>query len=108
MTDTQTAKSRLEAMLAELKARLEHLNRDLAEPLDPDSSERAVEMEDDASLEAQAALVSREIASIDRALERIANGAYGECVSCGEAIAPARLEARPEAALCIGCASRQG
>jgi DnaK suppressor protein len=104
---TETAKKRLEAALAELKVRQEHLDRDLAEPLNPDSSERAVEMEDDASLEAQAALVSREIGSIDRALERIANGGYGACVSCGEAIAPARLEARPEAALCIVCASRQ-
>ncbi len=107
MTEIETARTRLEAALAELKARQQHIARDLSEPLDPDSSERAVEMEDDASLEAQAALVSREIASIDRALERIAEGSYGECVSCGEQIAPARLAARPEAALCIGCASRK-
>lgn len=107
MTDTATAKARLEAMLAELKARQEHLERDLAEPLNPDSSERAVEMEDDASLEAQAALVAREIASVGRALDRIAQGTYGECVRCGDAIAPRRLEVRPEAALCIGCASQE-
>lgn len=107
MTDIETAKAWLEAALAELKQRQERLERDLAEPLDPDSSERAVELEDDAALEAQAALVAREIDSIDRALERIAGGTYGECVSCGGRITPARLEARPEAALCIGCASRQ-
>jgi DnaK suppressor protein len=107
LTQIETAKAWLEATLAELKMRQQHLERDLAEPLDPDSSERAVEMEDDASLEAQAALVSREVASIDRALERIGEGTYGTCVSCGEQIAPARLEARPEAALCIGCASRK-
>ena len=61
-------------------------------------------MEDDASLEGQGALVAKEIASVKRALARIEDGTYGECVRCGEDIAPARLDARPEAALCINCA----
>jgi DnaK suppressor protein len=98
------AKTRLQAQLAELKARLAHLETDLAEPLNADSSERAVETEDDASLEAQALLVSREIESVTRALDRIADGTYGICVRCADEIAPARLEARPEAAMCIRCA----
>ncbi|MCK9543898.1 MAG: TraR/DksA family transcriptional regulator [Sphingomonadaceae bacterium] len=97
-------KARLEAQLAELSARLQRIEQDLAEPLNANSSEQAVEVEDDASLEGQGLLVSRQIASIDRALERIANGTYGECVRCSGEIAPARLEARPEAALCIDCA----
>lgn len=102
-----TDKARLESQMADLKARLARIEQDLAEPLNADSSEQAVEMEDDASLEAQALLLSRQIASVDRALERIAAGTYGECVRCGEAIAPARLEARPEAALCIDCARQE-
>ena len=61
-------------------------------------------MEDDVALEGQGALVEREIASVKRALARIEDGTYGECVRCGGAIADARLEARPEAALCIDCA----
>lgn len=105
MTDTATAKARLEETLAELQTRLAHLEADLDEPADADSGERAVQQEDDASLEGQAALVAREIASVTRALERIAEGTYGECTKCGAAIAPGRLEARPEAALCIDCAS---
>ncbi len=104
MTDIPAAKARLEAQLKELRTRLSHFETDLAEPLNADSSERAVEMEDDASLEGQAALVSREIESVTRALERIEAGTYGTCVRCGGEIAPARLEARPEAALCINCA----
>jgi DnaK suppressor protein len=104
MPDTAAAKARLETELAELEARAERIAEDLAEPLNPDSSEQAVEMEDDASLEGQGALVAREIASVKRALARIQDGTYGECVRCGEEIAPARLEARPEAALCIDCA----
>jgi len=104
MPDAAAAKARLEAQLAELEARQARIAEDLAEPLNPDSSEQAVEMEDDASLEGQGALVAREIASVKRALGRIEDGTYGECVRCGEEIASARLEARPEAALCIDCA----
>src|SRR5690606_1740911 len=105
MPDTAEAKRRLEAQLAELEDRLSRIERDLAEPPDPDSSERAVQMEDDEALEGQAAVVSNDIASIRRALGRIEDGTYGECVKCGEPIAEGRLEARPEAALCIACAS---
>jgi len=104
MPDVAAAKARLEAQLAELEARKARIAEDLAEPLNPDSSEQAVEMEDDASLEGQGALVTKEIASVKRALARIEDGIYGECVRCGEEIADARLEARPEAALCIDCA----
>lgn len=104
MPDSADAKARLTNMLAELEGRQRRIGEDLDEPLDPDSGERAVEMEDDAALEGQAALLSREIASVKRALARIDDGSYGECVRCGGDIAPARLEARPEAALCIDCA----
>lgn len=104
MADLAAAKARLDKMLAELEGRQQRIGEDLEEPLDPDSSESAVGMEDDASLEGQAVLLEREIASVRRALARIDDGSYGECVRCGESIAPARLEARPEAALCINCA----
>jgi len=105
MPDIAEAKRRLEAQLAELEDRLSRIERDLAETPDADSSERAVQMEDDEALEGQAAVISDEIASVRRALERIADGSYGDCVKCGEPIAEGRLKARPGAALCIGCAS---
>jgi DnaK suppressor protein len=108
MPDNAAAKRRLEEQLAELEERLERIERDLAEPPDPDSSERAVQMEDDEALEGQAAVVSNEIASIRRALDRIEDGSYGYCVKCGDEIAEGRLEARPEAAMCITCASETG
>jgi DnaK suppressor protein len=107
MVDSATARARLEAQLVELKGRQDRIAQDLATPLNPDLSEQAVEMEDDASLEGQAALTAREIASVQRALTRIKNGTYGECVRCGEQIAAKRLEARPEAALCIKCARKE-
>lgn len=100
-------KARLEAQLAELAHRLANLERDLAEPADPDWEEHAVQKEDDEALDGQAALVRAEIAATSGALGRIAAGTYGECTSCGAAISAGRLEASPEAALCIDCA-RQG
>ncbi|HZZ96424.1 MAG TPA: TraR/DksA C4-type zinc finger protein [Jatrophihabitantaceae bacterium] len=47
-----------------------------------------------------------QLAAIDAALDRVAAGTYGRCVSCGQPIAAPRLEARPEATRCITCASR--
>ena len=44
-----------------------------------------------------------EIAAVDAALQRLADGSYGECVGCGAPIAAARLKAAPEAARCIDC-----
>jgi RNA polymerase-binding transcription factor DksA len=104
MPQSDAAKARLQASLAELEARLTNITRDLSEAPDRDWDEQAIEVEDDEALEHQAALVEKEIASVQRALGRIADGTYGECVRCGGEIAPARLEARPEAALCIDCA----
>jgi RNA polymerase-binding transcription factor len=97
-------KVRLEESLTELERRLTNISRDLSQPPDPDWDEMAIEQEDDDALEHQAALVEREIASVKRALARLEDGTYGTCVRCGAEIAPARLNARPEAALCINCA----
>ena len=44
---------------------------------------------------------------VNEALERIEDGEYGECESCGEAIGVKRLLARPVAELCIDCKSEQ-
>ncbi len=46
----------------------------------------------------------RHLLDIEAALERINDEDYGECLECGEAINPARLNADPAATLCIGCA----
>jgi len=48
-----------------------------------------------------------ELAAIDAALTRLQAGTYGECTDCGVAIAPARLQATPEAPRCIHCQEKQ-
>jgi DnaK suppressor protein len=44
-------------------------------------------------------------ARIERALEKLADGTYGSCDSCGAEIATGRLSAAPESVLCIECAA---
>ncbi len=44
-----------------------------------------------------------ELTAIDAALARLRAGTYGECTDCGTHIAPARLQASPEASRCIHC-----
>lgn len=41
---------------------------------------------------------------IEAALERLADGTWGLCTECGEAIAGARLDFDPTVTLCIRCA----
>ena len=49
--------------------------------------------------------ISRTIADVDRALDRIEEGTYGVCRGCGKAISIERLEAIPSAARCAQCQS---
>jgi len=54
---------------------------------------------------------SRELAHIEKALERMRQGQYGLCEACGVKIPMARLHALPYAVSCIECqreAERQG
>ncbi|MGI6680874.1 MAG: TraR/DksA family transcriptional regulator [Bdellovibrionota bacterium] len=44
---------------------------------------------------------------ISDALEKIKEGTYGECESCGEEISIARLEVNPMAKLCVDCKSAE-
>jgi DnaK suppressor protein len=53
MINTVAAKAHLEAQLMELKERQDRIAQDLAEPLNPDFSEQAVQMEEDIPLEGQ-------------------------------------------------------
>lgn len=49
----------------------------------------------------------RLLSKIEEALQRIEDGEFGDCSSCGERIGLKRLEARPVTALCIECKTAQ-
>lgn len=50
--------------------------------------------------------IKGQLDGVDEALERVDEGTYGTCTRCGDAIAPARLEARPASVNCVSCKSR--
>ncbi len=48
-----------------------------------------------------------QLADVEHALHKFEDGTYGFCDSCGQPIDPARLEALPQASLCLRCKERQ-
>src|SRR3712207_1020044 len=44
---------------------------------------------------------------IQRALEKLDEGSYGICDSCGQPIMSARLRAMPSSVVCVPCADRE-
>jgi RNA polymerase-binding transcription factor DksA len=51
-------------------------------------------------------LLEREEAQVQAAMRARERGTYGECQECGRKIPPERLDARPEATLCVECQRR--
>jgi len=50
---------------------------------------------------------SKLIKKIKKALERIENGTFGICETCGEEISVKRLKARPVTTQCIDCKTKE-
>ena len=48
-----------------------------------------------------------QLAAVEHALQKFEDGTYGLCDSCGQPIDPARLEALPQASLCLRCKELQ-
>ncbi len=73
----------------------------------PDEIDTAVS---EASLSLTGRMRERErglLNKIEKSLEKIERGTYGECESCGEEIGRERLRARPVAEFCIACKDEQ-
>ncbi len=104
MTGTVQTREALSKQLVELEDQAVRLKADIGEPMSADSEDQAVEAEDDEALLAQETMVLERIASVRAAIARVDAGRYGLCLTCGEAISPARLKVLPEAAQCINCA----
>jgi RNA polymerase-binding protein DksA len=51
--------------------------------------------------------ITEELNDIEHALHKFEAGTYGLCDNCGQPIDPARLEALPQASLCVKCKSQQ-
>lgn len=104
---------RLAALRSQLESRLRDVDVQLADirsarggataddEHDPEGSTLSADWSLLAGLR-ESALAS--LADVAAAYGRLGAGTYGACVRCGRPIAPARLHARPAAALCMACA----
>jgi len=51
--------------------------------------------------------VRDQLSEVEHALHKLDQGTYGLCDICGQPIEPARLEALPQASLCLSCKARR-
>lgn len=107
-------RSRLEAEKKRLTEELEQLQAS-ANPTDErregspfgkreEEATEALELEKRLVLERR---IKEQLVGVEHALHKYEEGTYGYCDSCGQPIDPQRLEAIPEASLCIKCKAQQ-
>jgi RNA polymerase-binding protein DksA len=105
----ETYRQRLLTMQQEIERRIFEMETDM-QAMDADRDiERTDRIQEEATETALTALDEqgrRQVEDIQAALARIEAGTYGDCLTCGEAISPARLEALPMAQRCVACQER--
>jgi len=98
---------------AALESLREELTASLAEdgdaaPVEPDRAIGRLTRQDAMQAQQMALELRRRnrqrLQMIERALERLEAGAYGECTRCGAPISEARLKLKPETPVCVECA----
>lgn len=114
VAELAVVRAMLEEAVARIRAEIEEADLQLADLVrdsgdgagddQADSGSKAFEREHGMNLANNA----RDLLLQDeRALERIADGTYGTCESCGEGIGKRRLLAFPRATMCLPCKQRQ-
>jgi len=100
----EIAKKRLSERREQLVSQIGKIETHLAHPLEQDSQERSLQVENDEVLVALDEAGRAELDRITQALARLDTGAYGTCVDCRGPIGEGRLQAVPYAERCIECA----
>lgn len=106
MTHYQDVRSNLLDMLEELDERLTKITAEIKQEdqtPEKDFADHITAHENDEVLDALGNSARVEVEKIKQAINRIDNGTYGICLSCGAAISPQRLAAVPYAKHCINC-----
>ena len=95
----------LEGERTRLSTQLEELASEEGQEFDSNFADSSQVTAERGELEALANSLRKDLDEVVVALERIDEGTYGTCRDCGTEIPDARLEAMPEAVVCITCAS---
>lgn len=110
--DTATARERLEQMRGQIDRSIlvlqgEHPSGRAAVDSPQDPADAGTTLSETDRTEAALAAVQSQRRLVMDALVRIDRGVYGMCADCGKPIPEGRLDARPEAARCVGCQSKR-
>jgi len=107
-------RSRLESEQKRLTKELEQLKASIRPAIERREGSPFGKREEEATesfeLEKRLALEKRLkdlLAEVEYALQKFEQGTYGLCDICGQSIDPARLEALPQATLCLNCKTQQ-
>jgi len=100
----QRLRERLLRTKDDLNRKLERISANLRRGLDPDSAERAKQLEDSDVVDALGNEARLELIRIAATLRKMDRDDFGTCASCGSPIDDGRLEAYPYATECIECA----
>ncbi len=114
VNDFNILRSRLESDRKHLIEELEQLKANVRPAEDrregspfgkrEEEATEALELEKRLTLEKR---IRDQMAEVEHALHKHEEGTYGLCDSCGQPIDPARLEALPQASLCLNCKAQQ-
>ena len=107
-------KAELEKLKGMLESQLKVLQADASSIHNVGATSALPDVNDQASFESERSfelrIKDRErklIGKVQDALRKMADGSYGVCESCGEAISVKRLQARPVTTYCIHCKAEQ-
>lgn len=103
ITTQQDDIQRLELVREELLEEMEHLRTELRSMAEPSADEADIDAYEREKTWALMQRLERKLESVQYALRLAQAGTYGICESCGDRIAPARLEVLPETTLCLDC-----
>lgn len=101
-----TARRRLDEMLADLDRSIEVLRQEHPEA-EHHTADAGASLSDTDRIDAALEAMRRQRAEVLAALKRAEDGTYGKCVDCGLPVPEGRLEARPEAARCVACQTKR-
>jgi RNA polymerase-binding transcription factor DksA len=109
-SDRERVEARLQARLDEIartRAAVRRSNDGMRDSelahVDNHPGDTATELHDEELDETTAIFLEEEERRIEEARRALADGTYGTCKSCGREIPAERLEAVPEAVLCVNC-----
>jgi DnaK suppressor protein len=98
----ETEKKRLQDELNQLNSSVSMEDRREGSPFwkREEESNESMEMEKRLALDSR---LNTLLAEVNRAIQKLEIGTYGVCDSCSKTIDPARMEALPQAILCLEC-----